>query len=286
MSLYADTYFSAPDGLRLYYRDYDRAAAGLTPVLCLPGLTRNARDFDAIAAHLSASRRVIAPDMRGRGRSAYDPNWQNYSIPVETGDVLALAAALGLEKVAIIGTSRGGLIASVIAAMKPALLKGVVLNDVGPELDPRGIARITAYVGRQDATPPDWTAAMEGLKTVNDGHFEMDDAQWMSVTRAIFRDENGKPVLDYDPKIGDATRASMAQPQTFDPWMLFKAFAPIPLLVIRGANSDVLSAETVAKMREAKPDMRYAEIPKRGHAPLLDEPESIAAIDAFLAELG
>lgn len=286
MTVYRDAYLAAPDGLRLYYRDYDTAGGGLTPVLCLPGLTRNARDFDGIAAHLAQTRRVIAPDMRGRGRSAYDPNWQNYSIPVETGDVLALAAALGFEQVAIIGTSRGGLIASVIAAMKPALLKGVVLNDVGPELDPRGIARITAYVGRQDATPPDWTAAMDGLKAVNGGLFDMSDEQWMTVTRAIFRDEGGKPVLDYDPRIGDATRASMDQPQAFDPWVLFQAFAAIPLLVLRGANSDLLSPETVAKMRAAKPDMRFAEIPGRGHAPLLDEPDSIAAIDAFLADLG
>lgn len=286
MTAYRDAFLAAPDGLQLYYRDYDMAGGGLTPVLCLPGLTRNARDFDGIAAHLAQTRRVIAPDMRGRGRSAYDPNWQNYSIPVETGDVLALAASLGFEKVAIIGTSRGGLIASVIAAMKPALLKGVVLNDVGPELDPRGIARITAYVGRQDATPPDWTAAMEGLKAVNGGLFDMPDEQWMTVTRAIFRDEDGKPVLDYDPRIGDATRASMAQPQAIDPWVLFQAFAPIPLLVLRGANSDLLSPETVAKMRAAKPDMRFAEIPGRGHAPLLDEPDFIAAIDAFLAELG
>jgi pimeloyl-ACP methyl ester carboxylesterase len=254
-------------------------------VLCLAGLTRNARDFEGLADHLAPTRRVICADMRGRGRSAYDPNWANYSIPVEMGDVLALCAALGLEQVVIVGTSRGGLIASVIAAMKPALLKGVVLNDVGPELDPRGLARIASYVGKQDAAPPTWEAAVAGIKAINDGLFDLSDAQWLSVTRAMFRDEGGKPVLDHDSRIGDATRAAMAQPQAFDSWALFGAFAHLPLLVLRGGNSDLLSAETVAKMRAQKPDLQSAEVPGRGHAPLLNEPESLAAIDAFLAGL-
>jgi pimeloyl-ACP methyl ester carboxylesterase len=285
VSSFREAFIAAPDGLQLYYRDYDTAGSGLTPVLCLAGLTRNARDFEGLADHLAQTRRVICADMRGRGRSAYDPNWANYSIPIETGDVLALCASLGLEKVIIVGTSRGGLIASVIAAMKPALLKGVVLNDVGPELDPRGLARIASYVGKQDAAPADWSAAVAGIKAVNGGMFDMDDSQWMAVTRAIFRDEGGKPVLDHDSRIGDATRAAMAQPQAFDSWALFGAFATIPLLVLRGANSDILSAETVAKMRALKPDLQSAEIPGRGHAPLLNEPESLAAIDAFLAGL-
>lgn len=285
MTAWRDATLAAPDGLQLSYRDYDAVGSALTPVLCLAGLTRNARDFEPLAAHLGRSRRVIAPDMRGRGRSAYDPNWKNYSIPVETGDVLALCAHLGLEQVVVVGTSRGGLIATVIAAMKPTLLKGVVLNDVGPEIDPRGIARIASYVGNQNATPDSWDAAMAGIKAVNGDMFDMPDSEWMSMTRAIFRDEGGKPVLDYDAKIGDATRASMAEAPQLDPWLLFGAFVPIPLLVLRGANSDLLSAATVEKMRARKSDMRSAEIPGRGHAPLLNEPQSIAAIDAFLASL-
>lgn len=287
MSLWRDGFFAAPDGLQLYYRDYDGAGGGLTPVLCLAGLTRNARDFEPLAAHLAPSRRVIALDSRGRGRSAYDPNWKNYSIPVETGDVLALTAALGLEQAIVVGTSRGGLIATVLAAMKPALLKGVVLNDIGPEVDPAGLARIAAYVGLGPAAQPDWNAAMQSVKAINGASFDMPDADWMTLTRAMYREEHGRPVLDYDPKIGDATRAAMAEaPLPVDPWALFAAFASIPLLVIRGEASDILSAATVAKMHALKPGMVSAEIPGRGHAPLLSEPQSLAAIDGFLARLG
>lgn len=286
MSLYAESFVAAPDGLQLYVRDYNGGEAGKTPVLCLAGLTRNTRDFDDIAAHMAAGRRVIAADMRGRGRSAYDPKWENYSLPVETGDVLAILGALGIPKVVVLGTSRGGLLASLLAVMKPDVLAGVVLNDVGPEIDPRGIARIASYVGVAVAPPQTWDEAMARAKDINGPHFEMPDSEWMRMTRATYREENGRPVLDYDMKIGDATRAQMAQPQQFDPWMLFGAYAKIPLLTVRGANSDLLSAETVAKMRAAKPDMRSVEIPGRGHAPLLNEPEAVGAIDAFLADIG
>ena len=286
MSIYNEGFTATPDGLQLYYRDYAGPQSAVTPVLCLAGLTRNTRDFEDIAGHIAGSRRVIAADMRGRGRSAYDPKWENYSIPVETGDVLALLAALQLPKVIVLGTSRGGLLASVLAAMKPDVLGGVILNDVGPEIDPRGIARIAGYVGKSDPRPPSWAAAIDGMKTINGGLFDMPDSEWMRMARATFRDEDGLPVLDYDSKIGDATRAQMAQPQAIDPWMLFNAYAKIPLLVVRGANSDLLSTETVAKMRAVKQDMEAVDVPGRGHAPLLNEPASIAAIDAFLARLG
>ncbi len=286
MSGYTEKFVASPDGLQLYVRDYDRAGAGKTPDLCLAGLTRNTRDFDDIAAHLAADRRVVAADMRGRGRSAYDPKWENYSIPIEAGDVLAVLAALALPKVIVLGTSRGGLLATVLAAMKPDVLGGVILNDVGPEIDPRGIARIASYVGVAVAPPQSWDEAMARAKQINGELFDMPDSEWMRMTRATYREEGGKPVLDYDMKIGDATRAAMAQPQQFDPWMLFGAFAKIPLLVVRGANSDLLSAETVTKMHGIKSDMKSVEVPDRGHAPLLNEPASLAAIDAFLSELG
>lgn len=283
MSLYHEGAVRTADGLGLYYRDYAGDAAK-APVLCLAGLTRNTRDFEGIAAHLAGGRRVIAADMRGRGRSAYDPNWQNYSVAVEAGDVLKLLEELRIPQAIVLGTSRGGLIASLLALMKPAVLSGVVLNDVGPEIDPRGIARIASYVGR--STPvTSWDDAVAATRRVNGDMFDMDDSDWAAMTRANYREENGVPVLDYDLKIGDATRAAMAQPQAFDPWALFAAFQPIPLLVLRGANSDLLSAETVAKMKAAKPDMQAADIPKRGHAPLLTEAESKTAIDAFLAGL-
>lgn len=284
MSLYREGHVVTGDGLKLYYRDHDSAGSTATPVLCLAGLTRNTRDFEGIAAHLSAGRRVIAADMRGRGRSDYDSNFMSYAVPVETGDVLKLIETLALPPVVVLGTSRGGLLASVIAAIKPAVLKGVVLNDVGPEIDPRGIARIASYVGKAPSVTT-WDDAVAATKAINGDMFDMDDAQWLAMTKAAYREEGGVPVLDYDLKIGDATRAQMAQPQAIDPWTVFGAFAAMPLLVLRGANSDLLSAATVAKMKAAKPDMQAAEIPGRGHAPLLDEPQSLAAIDAFLAGL-
>lgn len=286
MSAFRERFVAAPDGLQLYVRDYEGGASDQPPVLCLAGLTRNTRDFEDIAAHLAQGRRVIAADMRGRGRSAYDPKWENYSIPVEAGDVLAILAALDLAKVVVLGTSRGGLLASVLAVMKPDILGGVVLNDVGPEIDPRGIARIASYVGVTVAPPDNWDDAVARLKSINGGLFDMPDSEWLRMARATYREDGGRPVLDYDMKIGDATRAQMAQPQAFDNWALFAAYASIPLLVVRGANSDLLSAETVAKMHSIKPDMKSVDVPGRGHAPLLNEPESIAAIDGFLAELG
>ncbi len=286
MSLYSERHVAAPDGLQLYVRDYAGADGGKTPVLCLAGLTRNTRDFDDIAAHMASGRRVIAADMRGRGRSGYDPKWENYSIPVEAGDVLAILAALQLPKVVVLGTSRGGLLASVLAVMKPDVLGGVILNDVGPEIDPKGIARIASYVGVTVAPPETWDDAVARLKTINGTLFDMPDSEWMRMARATYREDQGKPVLDYDMKIGDATRAQMAQPQAFDPWALFAAYANIPLLVVRGANSDLLAAETVARMQTMKPDMKSVDVPGRGHAPLLNEPDSIAAIDAFLSEIG
>lgn len=286
MNGYREDFFATHDGLSLYYRDYDSAGADKPPVLCLAGLTRNSRDFDDIAGHLARTHRVITADMRGRGRSAYDPKWENYSVATETGDVLALLAALKLPPVVILGTSRGGLIASVLAAMKPDVLKGVMLNDVGPEIDPKGIARIASYVGVVAAPPQSWDDAMARVKSINGGLFDMPDSEWMRMTQASYREDSGKPVLDYDLKIGDATRAQMAQPQAFDPWTLFAAYAKIPLLVIRGANSDLLSAATVARMQTMKSDMKSVDVPGRGHAPLLNEAASIAAIDGFLAELG
>ncbi len=285
MSAFSQKTTRTADGLTLAYRDYDSAGDALTPVLCLAGLTRNARDFEDIAAHLAQTRRVICPDMRGRGASAWDENWKNYAIPVETGDVLALCRQLGLKQVVLIGTSRGGLIANMIAVMQPALLKGVVLNDVGPELDPRGLARIMAYVGQQNATPASWAEAMQGLRRVNGDTFDMGDADWMKMTRAIYRDEAGQPVLDHDPRIGDAIRASVSESVSVDPWAIFAAFQAMPMLVIRGEGSDILSRETVNRMAAQHPACSMAEIPKRGHAPFLNEPEAVRAIDSFLKTL-
>ncbi|NWH08578.1 MAG: alpha/beta hydrolase [Alphaproteobacteria bacterium] len=280
---YREATYRAGDGLALYFRDYAAAHDALTPVLCLPGLTRNSKDFEGIAAHLAKTRRVIAPDLRGRGRSAYDPNYKNYAIPVEIADVFALMAAERLERVIIIGTSRGGLIASGMAVMRPAAVAGIVLNDIGPELAPEGIARILGYAGRI-AEPESWEDAVRLVKSLNAPMFALDEAGWMRFARSTFRDERGRPRLDYDTRIGDAIREAAAAGEAggADPWAVFKAMAPTPTLVVRGENSDLLSPGILARMHEARPDLKSVEVKARGHAPFLDEEEAIDAIDAFL----
>ncbi len=285
MAAYREGHVSAQDGLKLYFRDYGDAASPAAPVVCLPGLTRNSKDFEDLAERLSVRRRVLCFDLRGRGRSGYDPAFMNYNVAQETSDVLAMMAALGAPEAVVVGTSRGGLIASVMAVLRPTALKGAIINDVGPELAPEGIARIAGYVGRM-AEPATWEEGVATLKAANGPMFDLTDEQWMVFARRTWREEGGRPRYDYDPKLGDATRAIMGQPQAFDPWRLFEAFGPIPTLLVRGANSDLLAPATVGKMKAMKPDLAVAEIPGRGHAPFLDEPESVAAIDAFLERFG
>jgi pimeloyl-ACP methyl ester carboxylesterase len=285
MAAYREGHVTSQDGLKLYFRDYGERTAHAAPVICLPGLTRTARDFEGLAAHLSKTRRVLCFDLRGRGRSDYDPDFRNYNPAIEASDVLAQMAALNAPEGVIVGTSRGGLVATVLAALRPTALKAVILNDVGPELDPRGVARIAGYVG-QMKEPETWADAVTAMKTVNGSLFDLSEAEWEAVARRSFRDEAGRPRMDYDPKIGDATRAQMAAPPAFDPWTIFNAFGPIKTLLVRGANSDLIAPGTVVKMKAAKPDLESVEVPGRGHAPFLDEPVALAAIDDFLARHG
>jgi len=285
---YAERFFTSQDGLRLFYRDYAGPGGGRAPVLCLPGLTRNSRDFDFIAGRMAGTRRVIAADLRGRGRSAYDSNYRNYAVPVELFDVLALMTAADAAEAIVLGTSRGGLIAMAMATMRPTALKGVILNDIGPELTPTGLRRILDFVGRE----PDhasWEEAAAATKAANAAGFtDLSDDRWLAFARARFREDNGRIAPDYDPKLGDATREAFAAPPKGapDPWAVFGALAETPALVLRGANSDLLSEAAVDKMKAAKPDLETATVANRGHAPLLDEPEAVAAIEAFLERLG
>jgi pimeloyl-ACP methyl ester carboxylesterase len=269
------------DGLRMYCREYGAEHRSGLPVLCLPGLTRNCRDFEGLASALAATHRVLTPDLRGRGRSDYDPQWQNYNALVYAADVGQLLAALQAPRVALVGTSLGGLIALTMAFTQPAALGAVVLNDVGPEIDPAGLARIAGYVGKM---PPvvTWQDAAAQARAINGSALpDFTDAQWMHFARCTFRDDGqGRPVLDMDPKIGDAMRAASGPAP--DMWPLFSGLQAVPTLVIRGGHSDILSAATVATMRAVKPDLRVLEVPGRGHAPTLDEPECRVAIRALL----
>jgi pimeloyl-ACP methyl ester carboxylesterase len=273
------------DGLRLFYRDYDSAPPGRTPVLCLPGLTRNHRDFAPIAEILSERRRVICPDMRGRGNSDYDPEPANYNPVMETGDALHMIDVMGLPPVCVIGTSRGGISAMLMAAMKPAVLAGAVLNDVGPKLEKSGLLRIVATLSLAPDSYPSWDAAAASLKNANARQFPtLSDDEWRRFAHRLYGEVDGQPARDYDWKLARATSTAVdAEPPTL--WPQFDALAQTPLLTIRGGLSDILSAETLKEMARRAPAMRHITLPDRGHTPFLDEPEAVEAIEALLTEI-
>ena len=276
-------FWTAPDGVRLRYHDHpDRPGPPPVrlPVVCLPGLSRAARDFDPLAAWLD--RRLIRPEMRGRGGSdRADP--ATYTVAHEVGDILGLLDALGVTRAAFVGTSRGGLQTMALAAARPGLVAAAVLNDVGPVLDAEALRVIAAVLSATPHTLPDWATAAAMLRGGQGAAFDLDDAGWDAFARRLFADEGGRPARDFDPALADATRAALAQPLP-DLWPLFDALAGIPTLVIRGANSVVLTAATLDAMRARRPDLRAVEVPGRGHAPFLDEPAAVEAIRALLAQ--
>ena len=277
----AEYWFDSTEGLRLFARVYPGPGAPAPTVLCLHGLTHNSRHFGDLAEHLAARYRVIVPDMRGRGLSARDPNFNNYQIPVYLEDVQRLLAGLGVTRVAIVGTSMGGLMAMVMAARTPALVSGVVLNDVGPELERAGIERIRAYAGKAGPVA-DWAGAVGQMQLVYGPVWPgLDAARWERLARASYRaDAQGMLQPDADPLIAEPLRDNpRAAP---DLWPLWGAIAAVPMLAIRGASSDILSAATLARMQREKPDLKVLTVANRGHPPLLDEPECLAAIDEFL----
>jgi len=278
----SEYWFDSQDGLRLFSRVYPGPTAAAPAVLCLHGLTRNSRDFEDLAGHLAGRYRVIVPDVRGRGLSARDPNFNNYQIPVYLADVLRLLAGLGAARVSIVGTSMGGLMAMVLAATQPALVAGIVLNDVGPEVDPAGLERIRGYVGKAPAVR-DWAGAVAVVRMVYGSAWPgLDDARWEKLARASYRaDAQGVPQADSDPLIAEPLKdTSKAAP---DLWPLWGALAKVPILAIRGGHSDILSAATLERMKREKPDLTMLTVANRGHVPLLDEPECLKAIDEFLA---
>lgn len=279
-----DRYFSSADGLRLHYRDYPPASPGRVPVLCVPGLTRNCRDFETVAPRLQHTRRVLCADLRGRGLSQHDPNWHNYHPGTYVGDLARLLAAAGVPRVIILGTSLGGILAMLVAATTPQVLAGVILNDVGPEVAAEGLKRISTYVGKS-APVGSWAeAAAQAKATYGLAWPDATDADWLDFARRGYAEVDGVPRLAMDPMIGEAVRAAPAGAAP-DLWPVFGALKPIPTLALRGAISDVLSQHTFDRMGREKPDLARVTVAGRGHPPLLDEPDSIAAIDAFLARL-
>ncbi|WP_018631324.1 alpha/beta fold hydrolase [Neomegalonema perideroedes] len=278
--------FRAADGLTLAFRDYGSPFSQRTPVICLAGLTRNSKDFDPLARRLASNRRVLTLDARGRGASSYDPKFENYNLIVEVGDALQLVSSELRRPCAIVGTSRGGLQALILNGVRPDLVRGVALNDVGPELAPQGLARIFGYLGIRPEPLESWADAVAALKANNAADFQLSEAQWLDWAKRSFRETpEGRLELDYDPKMRDAALAAAKNAPGGDFWPQFRALADKETLLIRGENSDLLTLETVAKMRRVKPDLVTATVRGRGHAPFLDEPEALNALDAFLARL-
>ena len=279
----AERFFRSGDGLQLFYRDFaPLSQTTKLPVLCLPGLTRNSRDFTHVAKRIRRDRRVLCADLRGRGRSQHDPAWENYHPGTYLADLGLLLQDAGVARCVLLGTSLGGILSMLLAAMNPNLVAAVILNDVGPEVAPEGLARIAAYVGRH-APPASWDEAVATVRTTYEiGMPGLTHEEWVTHTRRSYSDVGGVPRLDMDPMIGEAVRSapSAAAP---DLWSLFAALRPVPTLALRGATSDILAVTTFDRMLREKPDLVRVVVPQRGHTPMLDEPVSVAAIDEFLA---
>jgi len=276
--------FTVADGLNLHARDYEGDTTR-QPVLCLSGLTRNRRDFEPLVAHIGGSRRIIAMDYRGRGQSDYAPDPKTYRVDVETSDAMALLDQLGIERAAIIGTSRGGLIAMAMAARALDRLAGVLFNDIGPAIERAGLLRIRSYLGKA-AHFDSWDDAVGALKRTHAG-FTLSEEQWLAYARRVYRDENGLPHIDYDLRLGEIFPSAQEIENSAAPdlWPLFDQLKQVPCAVLRGEHSDLLSEATVAEMARRHANLTTTTVKNRGHVPFLDEPESLAAVQEWLARV-
>lgn len=287
MGGYSDRWWQSADGLRLHYREYD-ARAGANPdrppLVCLPGLTRNARDFANLAERLSGQWRVLCPELRGRGQSEYAPDWQSYHVGQYIADIEALVAQAGVTRFVAVGTSLGGLMTMVMAMKDAGRIAGALLNDIGPVLEAAGLERIATYVGHAGHFS-DWTQAAAALAATQAVAFpDYQPADWLAMARRVMIETGpGDIVFDYDMQIGAAfVQASGPLP---DLWPGLDALAGRPVLLVRGGLSELLAAGTFAQMRQRLPDAEAVVLPRIGHCPTLDEPELAAAIDRWLSQV-
>ncbi|HJQ17056.1 MAG TPA: alpha/beta hydrolase [Allosphingosinicella sp.] len=282
-------YWMSDDGLRLHYRDYPGPSDGLNgrpPIICIPGLTRNARDFEAVAERLSAQWRLLCIDLRGRGESGYARNPMSYVPTVYLGDLETLFAELGLNRMILFGTSLGGIVAMLLALRDRSRIAAVLLNDIGPDIDPEGLERIRAVVGRSQSWPTWVHAARHFAATQGVVHPKWKLDQWLAHAKRLCRlNANGRIILDYDMRIAEPFRAAGDEPPAFDMWTAFAALNGIASLTVRGALSDILSAQTLERMKAENATMEDVTIPNVGHAPTLEEPQAAAAIDRLLARV-
>ncbi len=286
---FTERFFPASDGLQLYAREYghDNLQAKATlPIVCLAGLSRNSRDFHLLAEQLSTHpqkpRRVVALDYRGRGFSAWDPDKSHYQLAVEAEDVLTACAVLDVAQAIFIGTSRGGLILHLLAAMRPALLRGVILNDIGPVVETTGLMLIRQYLEAQPVLHS-WKEAAESLKGVHGASFPaLDEVDWDDMAKAIFREKHGMIVADFDPALVEPLKSINENSPMADLWTLYEGLKPVHLMTIRGENSAILSPATFAEMAKRHPQMRLVTAIGQGHAPLLHRPDLFAEIRGFI----
>lgn len=279
-------FVSAPDGLRLHVRCYGPRSAERLPVVCLPGLARTAADFEVLGQTLAnepnALRRVLALDYRGRGLSEYDRDPANYNFQTELADVLAVLTALDVLPAIFIGTSRGGILAMLLSAVRPTAIAGVVLNDIGPVIEPKGLMRIKGYVGKLPQ-PRDYEEGAEILRRLFSAQFPMlTHADWLAAAHRAFREESGRLVPTYDVKLAKTMEGVDFERPLPALWKEFDALAKKPVMVIRGEHSDILSQATVEAMRTHHPALETIEVPDQGHTPLLVEPDIIARIVDFV----
>lgn len=284
---FTSLFVSARDGLKLHARDYGPLAAQALPVICLPGFARTAADFHELALALSQDdtrpRRVLALDYRGRGRSGYDKDWRNYDIRVELDDMLQLLVAVGIEAAVFVGTSRGGLLTMALAAARPTLIKGAVLNDVGPVIDARGLLRIRGYVGKLPV-PRSYAEGAEILKRLSDQQFPLFGApEWEMMARRTWTEREGRIVPDYDPNLLKVLGELDLEAPLPVLWGYFAGLNAVPLLAIRGANSDLLAEKTLVEMSERHPDCQIFVAPGQGHAPLLGSKDMVRRISKLIA---
>ena len=281
MADWTDGYWWSNDGLRLHYRDY-AGPADRPPILCIPGLTRNARDFEVVADRLAGQWRLICVDLRGRGESAYAKDPMTYVPLTYLQDMEALIRELALDRFVLFGTSLGGLITMLLAMSDSSRIAAALLNDIGPELEARGLDRIRAYVGKQQNWPT-WLHAARFLREAqHDRYPDWEIDQWLAYAKRLCKlTPAGRIAFDYDTRLAEPFKVPGGE-TGFDLWPAFQGLNGVPSLVVRGEVSDLLSSETVEKMKAANPAMESVTVPRVGHAPTLDEPEARAAIDLLL----
>ena len=282
MTVFEDRFVAAHDGVRLHARDY--AGPGM-PVVCLPGLTRNVRDYGRLADRLAGEQRVVAIDFRGRGESGRAEDWASYAPATYVEDVRAILGTLGVARFVAVGTSLGGIVALMLAQQEPGRLAGLVLNDIGPTIEAAGLSRIRGYVGRASSHPT-WLHAARAVAEGNrDVYPDWEVEDWLAMAKRLYRlTDKGKVVLDYDLRIAEPFRVPGGEAPA-DLWPALDGLRETPVLIVRGERSDVLGAATAARMVAALPGAELVTVPRVGHAPTLDEPESVAGMEWLLARV-